>query len=189
MTKTAFVSAAAILLAMATVPVTAMAGADSRFYLGGGIGSGTLNAEVPEAGQGYKFDGNATAWKAFGGYNFGVVPLLDLGVEAGYVNLGEPSETLGLLDITAQIDGFSAFGLAGVNFGPVGLFAKAGMINWDGSVSVNGVSGSDSGTDAAYGVGAKLHFGSLQVRAEAEQFNIKDLNDVYMVSLSLVWTF
>ena len=185
----------ALLAAVATLgviaaPTAALAGSDSGFYLGGGVGSGTLNADVPTGGATEpEFSGNATAWKAFGGYNFGVVPFLDLAVEGGYVNLGEPGDVVELLPVSATIDGMSAFGLVGVNLGPVGLFAKAGMINWDAELTIDGVKESDSGSDPAYGVGAKMQFGSLAVRLEAERFDIQDINDLYMVSLGLVWTF
>ena len=166
------------------------AGFSGFVNLGAGVGSGTLNADVPTGGTtNPEFSGNATAYKAFAGYNFGLVPFLDLAVEGGYVNLGEPGDVVDLLPISASIDGMSAFGVAGVNLGPVGLFAKAGMINWDAELSIDGLSESDSGSDPAYGVGAKMQFGSVAVRLEAEQFDIKDINDLYMVSLSLVWTF
>lgn len=188
--KNLAVLAAAATLGVTAIPNTALAGSDSGFYLGAGVGSGTLNADVPTGGAtNPEFSGNATAYKAFAGYNFGVVPFLDLAIEGGYVNLGEPGDVVDLLPISATIDGMSAFGLAGVNLGPVGLFAKAGVINWDAEIVVDGLAQSDSGSDTAYGVGAKMQFGSLAVRLEAERFDIKDINDLYMVSLGLVWTF
>ena len=188
--KNLAVLAAVATLGVAAIPTTAFAGSDSGFYLGGGVGSGTLNADVPTGGAtNPEFSGNATAYKAFAGYNFGAVPFLDLAIEGGYVNRGEPGDVVELLPITASIDGVSAFGVAGVNLGPVGLFAKAGVINWDAEIVVDGLAESDSGSDTAYGVGAKMQFGSLAVRLEAERFDIKDINDLYMVSLGLVWTF
>lgn len=188
--KNLAVLAAVATLGVAAIPNTAFAGSDSGFYLGAGMGTGTLNADVPTGGTtNPEFSGNATAYKAFAGYNFGLVPFLDLAVEGGYVNLGEPGDVVDLLPISATIDGMSAFGVVGFNLGPVGLFAKAGMINWDAELSIDGLSESDSGSDPAYGVGAKMQFGSVAVRLEAEQFDIKDINDLYMVSLSLVWTF
>ena len=49
--------------------------------------------------------------------------------------------------------------------GPVGLFAKAGAMKWD----LEGTGGfSDSGTDPAYGIGAKFSLLSFQIRAEYE---------------------
>lgn len=188
--KNLAVLAAAAALGVAAIPNTALAGSDSGIYIGAGVGSGTLNADVPTGGAtNPEFSGNATAYKAFAGYNFGAVPFLDLAIEGGYVNLGEPGDVVELLPISASIDGVSAFGVAGVNLGPVGLFAKAGVINWDAEIVVDGLAESDSGSDTAYGVGAKMQFGSLAVRLEAERFDIKDINDLYMVSLGLVWTF
>lgn len=189
-TKNLAVLAAVTTLGVTAIPNTALAGSDSGFYLGASMGSGTLNADLPTGGAtNPEFNGDATAYKAFAGYNFGVVPFLDLAVEGGYVNLGEPGDVVELLPVSASIDGMSAFGLVGVNLGPVGLFAKAGMINWDAELIVDGLAASDSGSDPAYGVGAKMQFGSLALRLEAERFDIKDINDLYMVSLGLVWTF
>ena len=87
-------------------------------------------------------------------------------------------------------NGFDLFGLVGVNLGPVGLFAKAGLVQWDADASVNGQDvASDDGTDPAYGIGARLKFGSLEARAEYEYFDIDNVDDVSLLSASVAWTF
>ena len=144
-------------------PVTAFAGADSGFYLGAGIGDSTIKANG--------FDESDTGYKLFGGYNIGFIPLVDFAVEASYVNFGTPEDVTGL----------NAYGLAGLSFGPFGIFAKLGAMSWDAN--------SDSGTDTAYGIGARLAFGSFSVRAEYEEFDVSDVNDFSMTSISAVYTF
>ncbi len=150
----------------------AIAGADSGFYIGGGTGSATISSGG--------FDESDAAFKAFAGYNIGFIPLVDFAVEASYVDFGTANDGSTSIGFT----GFNAFGLAGLSFGPIGIFAKAGTISWNRDPSGN----KDSGTDPAYGLGARFALGSLAVRAEYELFDI-DGTDVDMLSISAVFTF
>jgi outer membrane immunogenic protein len=156
-----FISAATLALGMPTI---ASAGAESGLYIGGGAGDAMV--------KGGTVDGDELGYKVFAGFNFGVVPLLDLAVEVSYVDM---------YNATA----INALGLLGVNLGPIGLFAKVGMadVNLDRSVGPD-----DSSVDPVYGVGAKLQFSSLGVRAEYEEYDT-DGADLSMVSVSAVWTF
>ena len=157
------------------VPFSANAGTESGIYLGAGVG----DASVKEG----NFDASDTAYKLFGGLNFGVIPLIDLAVEFSYVDFGSPSTS----DASVDITGLNAFGLAGVSFGPFGVYAKAGAISWNSDASIGASSGSDDGTDAAYGVGARFAVGSFAVRAEYEVYDLEA--DLDMVSISGVYTF
>jgi hypothetical protein len=94
-----------------------------------------------------------------------------------------PSTSAGSIEVT----GVNDFGLAGLSFGPFGVFAKAGMINWDSDATFGTASSSDSGSDAAYGLGARFAIGSFSVRAEYEYYDVE--SDLDMVSLSAAYTF
>ena len=129
------------LLTAAMFSASAYAGGDSGFYIGAGLGQASID-ETLDGGEGFgsiNFDGDDTAYKLIAGYNFGIVPLVDLGVEFEYLDFGEPSEQI--LGSEAEIDAtaLALFGIAGVNLGPVGVFGKIGMAGWDGSSSVNGI--------------------------------------------------
>lgn len=179
---------AAIAAGTLMLPVAAFAGTESGFYVGAGIGQASVgDIEIEDEGE-IDFDGDDTAFKVFGGYNFGWIPFLDLAIEGGYVDFGKPDDTVNNVNVEADANGFDLFGLVGVTLGPVGLFGKVGMISWDGDVSAQGESIGDDGTDPAYGIGARLKFGSIEVRAEYEYFDI-DASDVDMISASGVWTF
>ncbi len=156
------------------MPTAAVAGADSGFYIGAGVG----DASVKDG----DFDASDSAYKIFGGYNIGFIPLVDFAVEASYVDFGNPSTSAGNVEVT----GLNAFGLAGLSFGPFGVFAKAGALRWD-SDATFGTTSSDSGTDPAYGVGARFAIGSFAVRAEYEVYDLDA--DLDMVSVSGVFTF
>ena len=157
------------------MPAAVNAGAESGFYLGAGVGDATVKDT--------DFDASDSAYKLFGGYNIGFIPLVDFAVEASYVDFGAPSTSNGSIEVT----GVNAFGLAGLSFGPFGIFAKAGMINWDSDATFGTASSSNSGSDPAYGVGARFAIGSFSVRAEYEYYDVE--SDLDMVSLSAVYTF
>jgi outer membrane immunogenic protein len=158
-----------------SMPGAVIAGADSGFYIGAGVG----DASVKEA----DFDASDSAYKIFGGYNIGFIPLVDFAVEASYVDFGNPSTDAG----NVEVSGLNAYGLAGLSFGPFGVFAKAGVLSWDSDATFGTLTESDSGTDSAYGVGARFAIGSLSVRAEYEVYDLDA--DLDMVSVSGVFTF
>ncbi len=158
------------------IPTAVIAGADSGFYLGAGVG----DASVKDS----DFDASDSAYKLFGGYNIGFIPLVDFAVEASYVDFGKPSTSAGSVEVT----GLNAFGLAGLSFGPFGVFAKAGVLSWDADSTFGTTSTSESGSDPAYGLGARFAIGSFSVRAEYEVYDL-DGTDLDMVSISGVFTF
>jgi hypothetical protein len=175
------------LLAFALLPAAALAGTESGFYVGGSLGEATVESDFD--GSGVNFDESDTAWKIFGGYNFGIIPLLDLAIEGGYRDLGSPSANIAGSSVGVEVDGLDLFGLAGLTFGPFGVFAKAGFISWDASATIDNLEADDDGTDPAYGIGAKFQIGSVAVRGEFEMFDIDGTDDVYMWSLGAAWTF
>ena len=179
------------LLGAALLPPAAFAGTESGFYAGAGAGQasvGDISVDQGNLAGDINFDGSATGYKIFAGYNFGVIPLLDFAVEGGYVDFGNSDDTVGSVKVETDVTGWDLFGLIGANIGPIGLFAKAGMIRWDGKVSEPGESASDDGTDPAYGIGARFKIGSLEIRAEYEAFDLS-VSDLDMISASGVWTF
>jgi hypothetical protein len=170
----------------------AKAVAEAGFYAGGSLGSATIQADIPDAeniDEVLEFDEDDLGWKAFGGYNFGL-DFLALAIEAGYVDLGKPSGTFLDNELEVDVTGLDVFGLAGLQLGPIGVFAKAGVISWDIEATIDGIdAGDDDGTDPAYGVGARFNLGSLEIRGEYEMFDLDNVDDVYMLSAGLVWTF
>jgi hypothetical protein len=181
-----FISAFAV---AGLVPMAAVA--DSGFYAGGSLGSATISADIPDEdlGEVFVFDENDFAWKAFGGYQFDL-PVIKLGIEGGYVDLGSPSADLLGIPVSLDVTGWDVFGVAGFDLGPVGIFAKAGLISWDADAIVDGIEeGSDDGSDPAYGVGASFNIGALEIRGEYEYFDLDSADDVYMLSAGLVFHF
>lgn len=167
--------------------------ADSAAYIGGSVGDATVQVDVPEEdeiGAVFEFDESDFAWKAFGGFNFDLA-VVDLAIEGGYVDLGAPSGRVADTEIEVDVSGWDVFGLAGIELGPIGVFAKAGVISWDADTTIEAIGDSrgDDGTDPAYGIGARFNLGSLEIRGEYEYFDIDSAEEVYMLSAGVAFAF
>jgi len=171
-------------------PVLSQAGAKTGPYLGAGVGTARLRARTDLPGGGSTtVSGHEPAYKVTLGYNFGWIPFVDLGVEGSYLNFGKVSKSVGGTKVSYEQTGWDGFGLAGVSLGPVGVFAKTGFINWHSDIKADGFKRSDSSTDPAYGIGARLRFFSLSGRLEYEKFDLSGNKDVEMTSVSVLYTF
>jgi opacity protein-like surface antigen len=195
MNRFAAAASATILATGLAVPGLASA-TDNGLYVGAGIGQATVDADIDDGSLGnFSFDGDDVGYKLFAGFNFAILELVTLGVEAGYVSLGDIDDSNGSDTFAVDTSAFDAFGTAGVQLGPVQAFGKLGLVAWDADVSSSGFDDfSEDGTDLAYGLGAGLQFGSLGIRAEYEVFNIDggqgvDVDDVSLLSASVLWVF
>ena len=178
------------LFGLAILGMSSTAIADSGFFLGGSVGTATVSADVPDPGFGndINFDEDDFAWKVYGGYAFDL-PVIDLGVELGYFDLGSPTMDVAGGKAGIGVSGYEAFALLGVNLGPVGVFVKGGIASWDADIFIANVRGSEDGSDPAYGVGLRFALGSVEIRGEYEILDIENSEDVYMASAGLVWRF
>ncbi|GMW05738.1 MAG: outer membrane beta-barrel protein [Gammaproteobacteria bacterium] len=149
-----------LLLAMAAAvaPLTALA--DIGWYAGVGAGGTRLEEDLDvtfsaadcDAGGSScttlasqrldKFEGTDLGFRVFGGLRVGRF----FGIEAGYVDLGEPEDEVSLnvpaygvapetdiqLVMTDEIDGWEVYGLAGFPLTDTWeVFGKLGVISWD----------------------------------------------------------
>ena len=186
--KRHFAVTAIVLAASAMMLFSAESKADTGFYAGGSVGQAAIEMDVVDQVQTFAFDQDDFAWHVYGGFNFGLI-LMDVAVEAGYVDLGGPSMDVLGSQLAVDTTGIDAFGVLGFDIGPIGVFAKAGMISWDAEASIDGFTSTDDGTDPAYGIGAKFGLDALSIRAEYELYDIEGAEDVSMISVGLVFSF
>lgn len=181
-----------VFLAACSMSGFALAGSDSGLYVGGSVGTAEVDYsdDDPDFGNldDIDFNDDDNAYKVFAGYNFGLVPLLNLAVEASYINFGKYEDEIESVKSKVELDAVTLSGLVGFNLGPIGLFGKAGFVNWDGDFKSALGNASESGTDPAYGVGAKVQLGSFAVRAEYEMFDLDNF-DVDYYSIGASYTF
>ena len=179
---------AALLCAFSLAPAAAFA--DSGFYIGGSLGGATIEADFGDTGiPGFPedIDEDDTAYKVFAGYKFDL-PVLDLGIEAGYVDFGAPEIDVLTEEVELEPTGINLWGIAGIEAGPVDLFAKLGYISWDIEATVQAESVSDDGSDLGYGVGLSFGLAGISIRGEYEVYDVEDA-DVSMLSLGVVYQF
>lgn len=171
--------------AMLGVAATFQARAADGLYLGAGVGQSTVKDDT----TGGTFDSTATGYKAFAGYRFNKIPIVDLAGEVGYVDFGKPSQDVGSQRVDFKLHGGYLAGLLIFPIGPFDLYGKGGAMSWKAESNVGATNASRSGTDAFYGVGAAFYFWKLGVRAEYERYQIKEVDRVDMLSVSALFQF
>ncbi len=162
--------------------------AESGLYLGGGIGSATMEDDTGNPG-GVDFDESDAAWKGFVGYNLDLLPLIKFAAEVGYRDLGQPDRSLAGIPVEYSAKGLDYGVLAGVGLGPVDLFARLGGFQYDLDKTVGGVTREFDGTAPVYGIGAWFTIAKIGVRAEYEKIDIDELDDAHMLSVSAFFKF
>ncbi len=170
---------------------SALAGEDSGFYVGGSLGRSNLNIDDVDDidTNDFEIDDDDNAYKIMVGFNLGIIPLIDLAVEAAYRDFGEFQGRSVLGNTEAEADSIDVFGLAALTFGPLAVFGKVGFVDWNVDTAIDDRNIDQSGSDAAYGVGARFQLGSFAIRGEYEAFEIGDSNDLSMLSVGLTYTF
>jgi OOP family OmpA-OmpF porin len=161
--------------------------ADNGIYLGASVGQSGTEYQDSIQGNDLDFDASSTGFKAIAGWRF-----LDwLAIEGNYVDLGSGDDRVLGEQIESDINGVSLSAVGFLPVGPVDLFARVGAINWNADLKAPGlgINGSDDGTDLTYGIGAQFRVWSLSLRAEYEQFDISDADNVDLISVGVTWTF
>ena len=177
-----------MLLASLFVPL--VAAADSGFYVGASAGGATVEAELGDTGIPNfpaSLDDDDLAYKLFAGYLFDL-PFMFAAVEGGYTDFGKPGISALGEKLTFDTSGINLWGIAGIEIGPVDLFAKLGYINWDADISGLGARANDSGNDPGFGAGLSFGIGPVSVRGEYEVYKLDDA-DISMLSVGLVYLF
>jgi outer membrane immunogenic protein len=154
-------------------------------YLGAGIGLAAVRDDVDAE----TLDEDDAAYKAFIGWRWDSVPVVDLAIEAGYTDFGKQSQILSGRNVQYQLTGASVAGLLIVPLGPLDFYGKAGLLSWSSDLTNGATTTGRSGSDPFYGVGFGFYFWKIGFRAEYEQFQIKDVERVEMVSLSALFQF
>ena len=169
---------------LGSVGVSQVHAADG-LYIGAGIGLATVKDEVNTE----TLDSDDASYKAFVGWRFDVIPVIDLALEAAYTDFGRPSQTLSGQNVQFKLTGASLAGLLIFPLGPIDFYGKAGLMSWRSELDNGASTSSRSGTDPFYGAGVGFYIWKIGIRAEYERFQIKDVDRVDMLSLSALFQF
>ncbi len=127
-------AAVVAVITIALSPLTAIA--DSGFFLGGAVGSASLNEDF----DGLNVDSSTTSIRLVAGWRFNDY----FAFEGGYHSFGDFEDTVDIggtpTDVSVKADGWT---LGGVGSLPVGekfsLFGRVGAFFWDGDAEVNNI--------------------------------------------------
>ena len=177
--------------------------ASAEFYLGASAGESTLETSDTFDGEEYDFEASDTHFKVFGGYMFNEY----FGVEAAFLDLGALDDRVGFdggeagplaIDADADFTGIAAEVVGQYPIGDFDLFAKVGVISYelDGDLTLSDSDGvleresfSVDGEELIYGVGARYNFGQIGVRAEYEVVDADDIDDAFVWSIGVEYSF
>ncbi|HEX5140883.1 MAG TPA: outer membrane beta-barrel protein [Dehalococcoidia bacterium] len=178
---------AAVLAMLAGLALPAVA-ADG-LYLGIGAGASSVKDDF----QGSTFQADDVAYRAFAGWRFDEIPIIDLAVEAAYTNFGKPSQVLypstGVQDVEYALHGPSLAGLVILPLGPFDLYAKGGVLDWNLDQTANGATSTRTGTSGFYGVGGAFYLWKLAFRLEYDRYQVKDVDHLQMLTLDVLLQF
>ena len=173
-------TALAMTLAFLAIPAIAE---ESGTYIG--ISTGQMNVRDRDELSGFRIDSDDNAFKAILGWRAKF-----LAFELNYVDFGQAQQRLFGQQVELDAQGIDAFVILSKRIALLDLYAKVGALVWKAQASVQGLgSVENDGSDFAFGGGAQLNFGALAIRAEYEQFMIKDIDDLNLVSVGLTWQF
>ncbi len=174
------------LLPLALVLLACTSMAHAGIYFGASVGDTSIKQED----SGFSFDGSSTTAKAFVGFTF----LKFVGIEASYLDMGSAEDEIAPgTDVSVDLTGWDLFIMGNLPIGKhFDLFAKAGVVVWDASTSISGITGeeSDDGNDPVYGAGFRFKFAHfIGIRAEYERFDIEDTDGVDVASAGIEFRF
>ena len=164
--------------------------ADTGFYIGGSAGGATIEADlggISLPGLPASLDEDDTALEIFGGYRFDL-PVIGLGIEAGYVDFGEPDVNVAGDELLFDTTGFNLWGIASLHLGLFDVYGKLGYVAWEVDAKYLSSSASEDGYDLGYGLGAEFDIGPVLLRGELELYDLDDA-DVTMLSLGVAYQF
>lgn len=183
-TKTTLSLAAALALT-SVLPLTAHAGPDS--YVGASIG----NARLDDNFDSFAIDTDANAYRFFGGIQFGD----SLGVEAGYLNFGDFTETVDLGGLLSRTDISGDGWTLGATLAlpisdKLSLFGTGGVFFWDADITVDGFRIDTPGDENPYyGGGLKLDIGDrLSLTGDWTVYEL-DIVETDVISLGFNYRF
>jgi len=175
-----------LLLLLLFLSYPTFAGEKGSFYVGGSLGTAFVETSSEELeGEDLKIDKNNFAYKLFGGYRFTDF----MSAEGGYRNLGQAENKVLGSTLSTKTYGWDVAAVGKLEIIMVNVFAKAGMFFWNTKSALDETSEEVNGNDFFWGLGAGVNLGVLEARIEWEKFEVKDPENLSMLSVGVTFGF
>lgn len=157
-------------IAILALTVACSAPATAEIYVGAALGQ----ARIDERIDGLRVADNSTSWRLFAGYEFNDY----IALEAGYLDLGNISDTVLGVPVRADADGWTLSAVGSIPFADRwAVQARGGFFFWDGQSSVNGVVERDPGDQNPFvGIGIAYSFNeNVQLDVGVDYYDMDDV--------------
>jgi OOP family OmpA-OmpF porin len=159
---------------------------EDGFYVGAGLGN--YEAEIDDVDDAdFDFDEDESALRLFAGWRFNQF----ISMQLDRYDFSEAATAPGLLNVTADTEGWAPSVIGTLPLGPIELYARAGILFYDVEIGINNETVfDDSGDDPVYAAGLGLTVVErLALRFEYEVIEISEFDDSEAVWVTVGWRF
>ncbi|MBF7052583.1 hypothetical protein IOC61_04545 [Halomonas sp. KAO] len=130
-------------------------------------------------------DGYTSGFRLIAGFSPFRLPKLDLGAEFSYHQRDEMPTRLDNQQLLVNTVSLGGSLVAGVRLGDFGLYAKSGLVGWEGDAVIPRGEGEETGTTRVRGFGARLQLPGFTSRLELEEYDAPDMAHLNLLTASL----
>lgn len=130
-------------------------------------------------------DGFTSGFRLIAGFTPLQLPQLDLGAEFSYRESDEVPTRLGDQQLLVNTVSLGGSLVAGVRIGRFGLYAKSGLVGWEGDAVIPRGDFDEAGTTRVQGFGARLQFPGFTSRLELEEYDAPDMAHLNLLTASI----
>ncbi|WP_404297004.1 hypothetical protein [Halomonas sp.] len=134
-------------------------------------------------------DGYTSGFRLIAGFTPLSLPRLDLAAEFSYRESDEVPTQMGGNNLLVDSVSLGGSLMAGVRIGQLGLYAKSGVMGWEGDAVIPRDAIDTGGTTRVTGLGARLSINRLISRLEFEEFDAPDMAHLNLLTASLHYPF
>ncbi len=130
-------------------------------------------------------DGYTSGFRLIAGFTPVWLPRLDVGAEFSYRESDEVPTHLGEQSLLLDTVSLGGSLVAGVRLGRLGLYAKSGLVGWEGDAVIPRDALDSAGTTRVHGLGARLRFDRFVSRLEFEEYDAPDMAHLNLITASV----
>ncbi|MDY7116636.1 hypothetical protein RAN53_09760 [Halomonas sp. SSL-5] len=130
-------------------------------------------------------DGYTSGFRLIAGFSPFRLPRLDLAAEFSYRESDEVPTRLGDQQLLVNTVSLGGSLVAGVRLGRFGLYAKSGLVGWEGDAVIPRGDFDEAGTTRVRGFGARLQFPGFTSRLEVEEYDAPDMAHLNLLTASI----